>query len=115
LKVTKGIPFTKLEVRPTEQQPNYSGPTDGLNPLLSGMPNATAMARGIFNETSPLFGSSSIFSLPSLPGIGGPSNAIGNPFAMSSLPQRMAGQVIVHKKFCGQSRFGSRGRFLKVS
>jgi hypothetical protein len=43
--VTKGIPFNKLEVRPMEQQPNYSGPVDGLNPLLSGMPNATAMAR----------------------------------------------------------------------
>lgn len=91
--VTKGIPFTKLEVRPTEQQPNYSGPLDGNNPLLTGMPNATAMARGIFNETSPLFGSSSIFTLPSLPGIGGPSNAIAlNPFSIPSLPQRIAGQ-----------------------
>jgi hypothetical protein len=67
--VTKGIPFTKLEVRPAEQQPNYSGPTEAMNPLLSGMPNATAMARGNLNETSPLFGSSSTFNLP---GVGGP-------------------------------------------
>ena len=79
--------------RPTEQQPNYSGPIEATNPLLSGMPNATAMARGIFNETSPLFGSSSIFSLPSLPGIGGPSNAIGmNTFGSSGMQQRVAGQ-----------------------
>ena len=42
--VTKGIPMTKIEVRPMEQQPNYSGPLESANPLLSGMPNATLMA-----------------------------------------------------------------------
>jgi hypothetical protein len=93
--VTKGIPFNKLEVRPMDQQPNFSGPMDGSNPLLSGMPNATLMAAGIFNE-SPMFGSSSMFSLPSLPGIGGPPGSMmgsGNPFAAnSSFPPRIAGQ-----------------------
>ena len=93
--VTKGIPMTKIEVRPMEQQPNYSGPIEAANPLLSGMPNATLMASGRFNDGSPLFGTNSIFSLPSLPGIGMPTAAPSlNPFSSSqgTFPQRNTSQ-----------------------
>ena len=81
--VTKGIPMTKIEVRPMEQQPNYSGPLESANPLLSGMPNATLMASGRFNEGSPMFGVNSIFSLPSMPGIGMPTAPSSNPISSS--------------------------------
>ena len=92
--VTKGIPMTKIEVRPMEQQPNYSGPLESANPLLSGMPNATLMASGRFNEGSPMFGTNSIFSLPSLPGIGMPTAPSSNPFSSSqgNFPQRNTSQ-----------------------
>jgi len=87
--VTKGIPFSKLEVRPQEQQPSYSGPLDLGNPLLSGMPNATMMATGRFNTLGPLFGtvSSSLFSLPNLPGLSSTSQPVSNQFANPALPR----------------------------
>ena len=34
---TKGIPANKIEVRPQEQQPQYSGPTMSINPMLVGL------------------------------------------------------------------------------
>ena len=34
---TKGIPSNKIEVRPQEQQPQYSGPTMSINPMLVGL------------------------------------------------------------------------------
>ena len=36
---TKGIPANKIEVRPQDQQPNYSGPTTAFNPMLVGLSN----------------------------------------------------------------------------
>ena len=36
---TKGIPANKIEVRPQEQQPQYSGPTTAFNPMLVGLSN----------------------------------------------------------------------------
>ena len=40
---TKGIPANKIEVRPQEQQPQYSGPTMSINPMLVGLSSEAQM------------------------------------------------------------------------
>lgn len=40
---TKGIPANKIEVRPQDQQPAFSGPTSAFNPMLVGLSNEAQM------------------------------------------------------------------------
>ena len=53
---TKGIPANKIEVRPQDQQPSYTGPTAAINPMLVGLSNEAQL---ILATNSQLGGASS--------------------------------------------------------
>ena len=67
--VTKGVPVNKIEVRPQEQLPQFSGPRNLINPMLIGLSNEaqSILASNFQTGGAPAF---QLPGLPSLPGIG---------------------------------------------
>ncbi len=67
--MTKGVPVNKIEVRPQEQQPQFSGPQHLINPMLVGLSNEAQriLNSNFTNAGSPAF---QLPGLPSLPSIG---------------------------------------------
>lgn len=66
---TKGIPANKIEVRPTEQQPQYSGPMGSFNPMLVGLSNEAQMilqASMNNNQNSGSWSPTKQFGMPSI-------------------------------------------------
>lgn len=65
---TKGIPVNKIEVRPQEQQPLFSGPMNIINPMLVGLSHEAQMILATnFNTNTAILNSPT--KLPALTGL----------------------------------------------